>query len=368
MKWYPYGHDFGNAEMCGVLLPNKNQTVSTSIPTAFCKVDPVQMKNLGVETEDNIIQLAGEETAYGIGLIALTQSVDPWNGRGDPYRYASRYSLRAILSISASLIPDKEYGLIVVGGLPAEIYMKNESLRQEIKKALSGDWGFSTDGGKTTRMCHIQYRATLMEGAGALVAYGDEKQASPQGQGIIDIGGRTTDLYVARGGQPVLDFCKGKPLGVEAATAMMVAAFERKYRFPISPLEARQIMHAYANTKGGGKKKAAAYPPLTIFGNPISPEEIAALVQEAVRSVGEDIVSFVAATWRQSDATSQIGARFSPVICIGGGVYYFFDSLKKRIPHLVQPINPTGANAHGYALAAQRLLAKKAPVETEKTA
>ncbi len=366
MKWYPYGHDFGNAEICGVLL-NKNVTLSNSIPTAFTKLDPAQMKNLGVEIEDaNVIQVAGEETAYGVGLIALSQAVDPWNGRGDPHRYASRYSLRSILSISSAFIPDKEYGLVVVGGLPAEIYMKNESLRQEIKQALSGDWGFSTDNGKTTRMCHIQYRATLMEGAGALVAYGDEKQASPQGSGIIDIGGRTTDLYVAREGQPILDFCKGKPLGVEAATSMMASAFERKYRFPLSPLESRQIMHAYASTKGG--KKKASYPPLTVFGNPIPSEEIQALVQEAVRQTGEDILSFVAASWRQSDATSEIGARFSPVICIGGGVYYFFDSLKKRIPHLVQPINPTGANAYGYALAAQRLLAKKTPAEVEKTA
>ncbi len=367
MKWYPYGHDFGNAGIDGVLMVNKHQTVSASIPTAFTPVDPVQMKHLGIDLEDaNVIQLVGEETAYGIGLIALAQSVDPWHGRGDPHRYASRYSLRALLSLSASLIPDKEYGLVVVGGLPAEMFMKNESLRQEIKKALSGIWEFSTDGGKTTRRSHIQYRATLMEGAGALVAYGDEKQSSPQGQGIIDIGGRTTDLYVARAGQPILEFCKGKPLGVETATALMASAFERKYRSPLSPLEARHIMHAYASTKGGGKKKAA-YPPMNLCGTPIAPEAIAALVEEAVRSVGEDIVSFVAAAWRQSDATSEIGARFSPVICIGGGVYSFFDFLRKRIPHLVKPINPTGANAYGYALAAQRLLAKQAPAE-EQTA
>lgn len=125
-------------------------------------------------------------------------------------------------------------------------------------------------------------------------------------------------------------------------------------------------MHAYASAKGG--KKKVLYPPLTIFGNPIPPEEIQALVQEAVRQTGEDILSFVAATWRQSDATSEIGARFSPVICIGGGVYYFFDFLKKRVPHLTQPINPTSANAYGYALAAQRLLAKKTPVEAEISA
>jgi len=66
------------------------------------------------------------------------------------------------------------------------------------------------------------------------------------------------------------------------------------------------------------------------------------------------------AAWRQSDSSSAVAARFSPVLNIGGGVFYFFEVLKKRIPHLTRPEeDPVYANARGYAQAAVRLLAKK---------
>src|SRR5258708_28260932 len=38
MKWDPYGHDFGNAEMEGVTVIN-GKNCSCRIPTAFAKVD-----------------------------------------------------------------------------------------------------------------------------------------------------------------------------------------------------------------------------------------------------------------------------------------------------------------------------------------
>ena len=46
MKWYPYGHDFGNAEMGGVTVIN-GKTYSLSVPTAFAKADTSAMHNLG---------------------------------------------------------------------------------------------------------------------------------------------------------------------------------------------------------------------------------------------------------------------------------------------------------------------------------
>jgi len=355
MKFYPYGHDFGNSEIGGVLIKGK-EVLSRSIPTAFTKVDPNAMRNLGVDMDSAlIIQVEGEQTSYGVGSIALAQATDPWNGRGDIHRYASSYSLRGLLAVSGSLISDKEYGLLVVTGLPAETYQRNPGLRKDIKKALEGTYSFTIDGGKTMRTVHIEVGATIMEGAGALIAYGGKDKESAQGSGVIDIGGRTTDLYVARGQVPVVEFCKGKPIGVESATQMMMNSFESKHGFPLSPLEARGIMHAFV---APGKRKN--YPQLSVFGKPIPPEEIDGLVREAVTQTGEEVVSFVAAAWRQSDSSSAVAARFSPVLNIGGGVFYFFEVLKKRIPHLTRPEeDPVYANARGYAQAAVRLLAKK---------
>src|SRR5436305_3306682 len=259
---YPYGHDFGNSEIGGVVIKyntakEKEEVLCRSIPTAFTLLNTNVLKNMGVDTSTAlIIRMENEQTSYGIGSVALAQSSDPWNGRGDLHRYASRNSLRSLLALSASLIPDKEYGLMVVTGLPAETFQKNPGLRKEIKSTLNGKWTFSLDGGKTWRVCHVEVGAVLMEGAGALVAYGST-QESAQGSAIIDIGGRTTDLYVARGQVPIIEFCKGKPIGVESATKMMMDAFEFSRGIPLSLLDARGIMYAYVAAEQAAEKAAA---------------------------------------------------------------------------------------------------------------
>src|SRR5438552_2103115 len=246
MKWYPYGHDFGNAEMRGVTVL-QGMNVSRSAPTAFAKADINAMHNLGVkvdQSDTHVIRFHGEAMAYAVGELALQQAVDVYQGRGDIQRYASKFSLRGLLTIAASLIPDHEFGLYVVTGLPAETYIKNTELRHTIKNALDGMHTFTLDGGKTWRTVSVEVANIVMEGAGALIAYSDKNASKTAESAVIDVGGRTTDLYVARGQVPVTDFCKGKPLGVESATQMVMDAFESKHNRPLSRLEAREIMHA----------------------------------------------------------------------------------------------------------------------------
>ncbi len=354
MKWYPYGHDFGNSEIGGVtVIDGKN--VSLSIPTAFAKADVNAMRNLGVKMDQSnmyVIQFYGESIAYAVGDLALQQAVDVYHGRGDIQRYASKYSLRALLTVAATLIPDTEFGLYVVTGLPAETYIKNSGLRSNIKAALDGTHVFSIDHGKTLRSVTIEVATVVMEGSGALIAYSDKSVSKTTESAVIDIGGRTTDLYVARGQVPVTDYCKGKPLGVETATQMLMDTFEDKYNRSLSQLEAREIMYAYASNG------ECSYPDISAYGKTVSPIELDRLVREATTQVGSEIVSFVATAWRQSDRDA-VAASFKPVLNIGGGVYYFYDVLKQRIPHLSRPDDPTHANGLGYCSLAGRLLMRK---------
>lgn len=364
MKWYSYGHDFGNAEIGGVIQLGPGQTAAHSIPTAFMKADTTALHTLGVEmTNAHILRLHGEELSYAIGDLALQQAVDePWTGRGDIERYASTYSVRGLLAVVASLISDREFGLCAVTGLPTETYIKNLELRHSIKRTLDGSYTFTLDGGKIWRTAHIEVASVVMEGAGALVAYGGDPKGSKAAESaVIDIGGRTTDLYVARGQVPVTDFCKGKPLGVESATHLMMDAFENKYSRPLSRLEARLVMHAYAS------HGQHPYPEIAVYGRTIEPAELSRLVKEAVTQIGLDIVSFVAATWRQSDRGA-VAASFKPVLAIGGGVYYFSTALKCRIPHLARPSDPIHANAIGYCTLATRLLTRKLDLRSAATA
>lgn len=354
MKWYPYGHDFGNAEIGGVTVVN-GMILSLSIPTAIAKVDTNAMRNLGIKVDQentHIIQFTDEEAAYAIGDLALQQVLEVYHGRGDIQRYASRFSLRALLAIAGALIPDKEFGIYVVAGLPAETYIKNSPLRNAIKEALDGQYTFMLNGSQSLRRVTVEVATVVMEGAGALIAYGDKSSSKTTESAVIDIGGRTTDLYVARGQVPITEYCKGKPLGVEMATQMMMDAFENKYDRPLSLLEAREIMRSYASQ---GEK---GYPEVSSYGTTISVLELERLAREAVSQVGSEIASFVASAWRQSDRDA-VAASFKPVLNIGGGVYYFYNFLKQRIPHLSRPEDPIHANALGYCNLAGRLLIRK---------
>src|SRR5260370_37848996 len=207
MKLYPYGQVFGKSEIGGVtVIDGKNE--SLSIPTAISKADINAMRNLGVKMDQSnmhIIQFYGEAMAYAVGELALQQAVDVYHGRGDIQRYASRYSLRALLTVSAALIPDTEFGLYVVTGLPAETYIKNSTLRNNIKTALDGTHVFSTDHGRTLRSVTVEVATVVMEGSGALIAYGDKSASKTTARAAIAIGGRTTNTYVAPGQYPIAD-------------------------------------------------------------------------------------------------------------------------------------------------------------------
>lgn len=352
MKWYPYGHDFGNAEIGGVALL-EHGVVSRSIPTAFATVDTQALRGLGIDTSTSLVFRAQSEAiSYAIGDLALEQYAEPWTGHGFIQRYASPYSLRGLLAVAASLIPDLEFGVSVVTGLPAETYIKNIELRQTIKQALDGTYTFTLDGGQHWRTVHIEIALVVMEGAGALIAYGDKATARTAESAVIDIGGRTTDLYVARGQVPQTEYCKGKPLGVESATQILMHAFEAEFRRPLSRSEARRMIRA-AVSQG-----QFASPDITVYGKTIEPFQVERLAKEAISQVGTDIVTFVASAWRQSDQGA-VAASFKPVLAIGGGVYYFYSVLKEQIPHLARTADPIHANARGYCTLAARLLERK---------
>src|SRR5207248_8188594 len=138
-------------------------------------------------------------------------------------------------------------------------FIKNMALRNSIKAALDGTYVFTIDNGTSFRHVTIEVVTVVMEGAGALITYGDKSMSKTAESAVIDIGGRTTDLYVARGQVPVTDFCKGKPLGVESATQIVQDAFESKHNRPLSRLEAREIMHAYASSGTQPYPEIAAY-------------------------------------------------------------------------------------------------------------
>jgi hypothetical protein len=344
MKTYAFGWDFGNSESGGVLCKGGQQLTLTN-PTAFCRVDTSAMENLGVEVDNKIvIQLQGETSAWAFGAYALTQNGEPWNGQGDLLRYASRYSLRGMLATAGTLVPDKEFGLHVVSGLPAELFIKHPELRKQIKEGLDGSYTFTLDG-KVWRTAHIEISTIVMEGAGALIGYPGLGKTSEAG--VIDIGGGTTDLYAQVGAAPITDLCKGKSIAVSNATQGVKRAFRQQKQRDLTDKEAREIMYAYAS----GKKKN--FPVISAFGKEVQVAELQDMVEAAIEDVAEDIASFIGQAWKEN------AARFSPILLIGGGAFYFYEAVQARIAHVVVADDPVFANGKGYATLADRRLKKK---------
>ena len=156
MKWYPYGHDFGNAEIGGVTFLEQER-VARSIPTAFAAVDTQALRGLGIDTSTSFVfRLQTEAISYAIGDLALEQHAEPWTGHGFIGRYASTYSLRGLLAIAASLIPDAEFGVsrdherqklvrCDVEEIDLHVGMARPVLREHPRKQRRGDAGGDRD-------------------------------------------------------------------------------------------------------------------------------------------------------------------------------------------------------------------------------
>jgi len=352
LPMYVYGHDFGNAETCGVLFDHGVQR-ATTLPSATALGslhDLAQKRSMLSEKEvsnpaevlnkgEYVLEYNGIEQF--LGDLALKQARNATTARGDISRYWSPRSLHLLLAASGSMITHPEYQLNVVTGLPVETFV-HADVRKKVKQALEGEHRFTLNG--VRRLAVVRVLKTIMEGAGAMIAYGAEGQVM---QGCIDPGGRTTDLFVAEGQSPVLHLCKGKELGVEVAADILSHRFQSRYQRPLKASETRDLFHAHVNKR--------AYPAIHANGVQVNDYELRHWIEAALNGVGNDIASFVGTVWNASESGA-VGSDIALVLLVGGGAYYFVEQLKARIPHVIVPPRPELANAIGYAALAQELL------------
>lgn len=351
---YAYGHDFGNAETSGVIFDGVlRQTItlpSATAPGRFESLAGLRAAMRGDEHDTpgprlgaNEYVLNYENTEWFVGELALTQSRAGTSARGDISRYWSPRSLHLLLAASGTLVPVPEYHLDVVTGLPIETF--TTETRKQVKAALEGNHHFLLNG--ESKRAVVRVLAVVMEGAGALIAHGS---ASSMTQAVIDIGGRTTDLFVAEGQQPIQHLCKGKDLGIEVAADLVSSRFHARYYRPLKPQELRTLFHAHAHHQ--------PYPALYVNGSRVSDADMHRMVTDVLATLGREIASFVGTIWNNSE-TGAVGSDLARVLLVGGGAYYLADMLKARIAHLTVPPRPEWANALGYAALAQELVRKR---------
>ena len=358
---YGYGHDFGNTKTAGVTHVAGQQKSALIMPSALAKgtLQDLQSKLAGSSSANlsailhstaHVLQV-GDKSWY-VGELAIAQNpnrnMEELTSRGDLSRYFDDRNLAMLLSTSGTLIPDAEYGLAVVANLPIDTH--NETNVKRVKAALDGDYVFYLDGRK--RIAHVRVMKTIMEGAGANIAYGPGGKAKV---GVVDIGGRTTDAYLVNGQTPISDQCKSLDTGVETATNALINAFMRQFDYPLTSSDARAIMRAYSDS---GDKDYGAI--ATVKNADIHPDRVDSLVESIVRETGEKIAAFLKVLWGGSLQSTVVASDVSCILLVGGGAYYFEREIeaifKKR---LTTPDYPEYANATGYEKLATHYLQRE---------
>lgn len=274
-----------------------------------------------------VLEYAGR-SAF-VGALALEQTVDASSARGDVSRYWNGHTLRLLLTLAGALLKGTDLTVRVVTGLPIAVWSK--ATVKQVQRSLCGTHTFSLNG--RARTLTVDGCMVMMEGAGALAAHGLTEDVP---QAVIDVGGRTTDLFWARGMQPDVSRCAGLPVGVEQAGDKLCDHFLRTYARELRQSELRGVLRAFVSGADG--------PPLYADGSRVL---LNGEVGAAVDGVADAIGSFVAQRWRSSEQ-GKVAGEAARVLLIGGGAYYVAPHLKRIIPHLEVPRAPELANAQGY--------------------
>lgn len=327
------GFDPGNSEATLATAPVGGRGTSLTIPSALGTGDGAELRRVrggiggeALDAHEYCLELDGR--AQFVGSLALAQSPDATTARGDIGRYWGGHTLRLLLTLAATVLRPSEVELRVVTGLPVQSWSK-ETVRR-VQQSLGGTHQFVLNGRpRTVRVTGV---LVVMEGAGALAAHGLGEDVP---QAVIDIGGRTTDLFWAQGMRPLLPRCAGRPLGVEKAGDLVAQQFAQSYGRALHPVELRSVLRSASGDDA---------PPLFVDGTRVT---VDALVREALAGVGSEIASFVAQTWRSSEQ-GKVAGEAAQVLLIGGGAHYFAPPLKQLIRHLQVPRHPELANAQGY--------------------
>jgi hypothetical protein len=354
LKQYDIGFDPGNSETAAVVSdPDGNQAVRTC-PSYFCRgsFDSLArfrtMSGRGQSIHPSEVLQPDEHvltypdtgaSEYYVGELALSQGKGASSARGDISRYWSLIVLLLLLTTSGLCIPDDEYEANVVVGVPIETY--NDQNRRKVRNCLEGDHRYRLNGRQRRAVVYVE--KIIMEGAGAMIAVGDDRSVR---QGVIDVGGRTTDLYTADGQMPLIPLCRGTALGVELAADLLNATVQAQCGRGLTQQEMRKILRA---TVGSGQ-----YSSVYVYGQEVSPINLRLWTEEALRSVGRDIATFVSQTWAHGELGA-VATDMARVLLVGGGAYYFYPEIAKLIPHVTVPHQPELANALGYTALARHL-------------
>jgi hypothetical protein len=261
-----------------------------------------------------------------VGRLALEDAKGATTGRGDPARYWNGHTLRLLLTACARLFKG-DVRVKLITGLPVKVW--SEETKQRVQRSLIGDHSFLFRGKE--RRVIIDSVGVLMEGAAVL----HDVAIEPVDQGVIDVGGGSTDLFWAQGRKPRYERCDGLAEGVGQIGDLLVQKVLSQGGRRLTSDEVRQVLWAAAS--------GTPLPTLYSGGRPL---HLNGEVMDSVTDVGERLGAFVRNVWADDDG--RVASSAAHVRLIGGGAYYLKAIFRRDIPHLRVVEAPEQANARAY--------------------
>jgi hypothetical protein len=346
LKVFGYGHDFGNSETCSVLTGHGYHQ-NRQIPSVFASGTWREVETMAAAAGRSVreyLQFGHYVLSYVndrdqsaekiVGQKVFDDGLQPSTTRADRERYwRNNYSLEALMVGSASANTEAAYGLHVVTGLPVHLYSLENT--RFVVDALQGTHTFKLNNEPRTMV--VKSVQVVAEGAGALIAYASGENHI---EGVIDIGGQTTDLYGAQGQKPIRVMCKNLHKGVAAAADLFSAKFAERYGRPLSLNICQILMRQHVGQDRYLEIRDAQR-------RLVQPADLGALIDYALDTVGQEIATFVAQAW--ADHLFDV----ERALIVGGGAYYFKSSIHARLPFAKSVPAPEMANAEGYARLAE---------------
>jgi hypothetical protein len=343
---------------------NSRTNVAVVDGSKFIELDVSSMIAEGNAKKYQVVK-AGSGSADAIGLSELMVEYDgaayflgelaahgknQTTGFGDKGRYHSRHTKVSLMAYSAMMAlrtfgpaaANQDMAVNLVMGVPFRAYQEES---EKIVEALTDSYRYTFNGRSFS--IHIDTVKVFMEGAGAAIYHGLDKSGTI---GVVDSGSLTTNLLRFDGAKAHTEQCTSFEIGIATALDRLNTRFEDRYERELSDDEKQAILYAWV---GQG-----VYPELYADGKQVSGADLHDWMKQAIAETGRDKNTQIAKLW--SAQNGKVASSFKRVIHVGGGAYYFHNSLQQIIKSAELSPDAEKANSRGFAVLAGQIAQRKA--------
>ena len=340
------GRLFGSNAMLSVSAPlSETQRKKHSLTNVNDSLTPTQNRSLMTpfDPTEYVLKLGGNYSVHGQAAFTLHGAT---SGLGDINRYWKQ-SLPHLLVVACSVIPDDEFKLNIVTHLPVKSY--GPQTVQAVQDSLTGDYSFELNG--RSRRIVVEVLRVLMEGVGALVAYGDK--SADADQAVIDWGYYSLDVIRAKGMNVLTQLCKNEAYGISLVADYVNEQAAQDYRgYQFSPANLHRIL--LASTGIPQADGYPQYPELVNGKHQFTNQELHKWVLDGRVELMELAGPFLSGALK-SHEMGGVASNLNRVLNVGGGGYHMFDPLQQLVPQVKRPEEAEIADTQGFSLVAHNM-------------